>query len=136
MRLQLRVDVFLGAVQRIVRVGLGDVFEDLHDAGQRGAGAFHGHDGVVEIGCGGVGGDALDLGGMLAHRRLDGGRVIGIVDAVEGRRVVGQVARRQQRVVWRRGLRGVEAAQHEGGGEHGFCQGSGGHADCPRVPAM
>ena len=118
MGLQLRIDHLFRVVQCIVGVGLRKVFEHLHHPRQQLARPLHRDDRVVEAGRRRITGDAIDLCLMVTQRRLDRRQVIRIVNLVEGRGVVWQGVRRQQRVV-----SGGRAARLNADAEQERCRG-------------
>ena len=74
------------------------------------AGALHGDDGVLEGGGGGIVGDGLVFLQILGHALVEGGGEMLVLDLLERRQVIGQRARRKQRV--RGGVGGVRG-KHE-----------------------
>jgi hypothetical protein len=84
--------VFLDFLESVVGVGAGDAIEGEGDAGEELAGALEGDDGVVERGSRGVVGDGVDFNLLLGDAGFDGGLVVGVLDFVEGWRLVGQGA--------------------------------------------
>ena len=86
----------LDGLQGVVRVGGGEAAEDaLHTAEQL-ARALEREDRVLERRRGAFVDDGLHLGELLAHPLFDGRLEVGVVDAVERRRLVEQRAGRRE----------------------------------------
>ncbi len=75
-----------------------------HDSGEEPAALFHGDEGVVEGGRGGIAGDGLDFGLLLSHAGFKSGLVVGVFDLVEGGRLKRECARRVE------GIAGTEVS--------------------------
>ena len=79
---ELRRDLGLDLLDRRVGRRLGEVEEHLADARQQRAAALHCLDRVGERRRLGIGGDRLDLGGVLLHALEQGRQVVRVLDAV------------------------------------------------------
>ena len=108
---QLRRDLGLDLLDRLVRVGLLDVGEHLVGARQQHARLLHRLDRVREGGGRGVVRDRLHLGALDLHAFLDRRLVVRDLDPVEGRRLEGQRARRGE------GVGGGQLRERRQGGE-------------------
>ncbi len=82
-RCQLRRDVGLDLLQRIVGVGPGQVEEDAGGTAQHLAGAFHRHQRVLESRGGRIVRDGGDFRPMAAHAFGQGGREVAVLDAAK-----------------------------------------------------
>ncbi len=100
-----RGDLGLDVLEGGVGVGSGDGSEDGEDAGEETAGLLHRYEGVLEGGGSGVVGDEVDLGALLGHAGFDGGEIVGVFDAVEGRGLIGESAGGGEGIGSDRGLR-------------------------------
>ena len=92
MRGKLRRFRSLDLLERIVGVGAGKCGEHQLHTAQRLIGFFHRHDRVLERGRCGIVGDRVELGEAFGHGRVEGGREVGVLDLVEGRRLERQRA--------------------------------------------
>jgi hypothetical protein len=103
-RRQLRRDLGLDLLHRIVAVALVQVEEHLRHARQEAPGALERDDRVVERRRGGILRDRVDLLALLGHAAFERRHVIRVVDLVERRQVIRQRAGREERIR-RRGRR-------------------------------
>ena len=85
MRGQARRHFQLDRLQRVIGVGGGEIGKHRFHPRQQPAAVFQRHDGVGEIGRGGVAGDGGDLGIMLGQGAGIGGREMFRADAVQRR---------------------------------------------------
>ncbi len=86
-------------LQRRVRVGLRHAVEDLRHAGVQLPALLQRHQRVLEGRRGGIVRNRLDLLDLRGHSGLQRGLIVRVLDAVERRRVIGQRARRIERVL-------------------------------------
>ena len=108
-----------------VGVGAGQVAEHRAGAVEQGAGFFHRDDGVHEARRVRVVGDRGDFGALLGHAALERRLVVLVLDQVEARRLVGQVADHEEGIARHRlnggigGLFGLGQHEARGGGGQG-----------------
>jgi hypothetical protein len=110
---ELRRDLGLDLLDRRIRVRLVHVEEDLGHPRQQLARPLHRDDRVLERRRLGIRGDRVDLGALPLHALLEGGQVVGVLDAVERRGLV------EERALRGEGIRRGELGGGGRGGENG-----------------
>ncbi len=98
MRGQARRHLAAHCLDLVVGMRRGHGEEYPRHAVQHTAGAFQGHECVVEAGRFGLTGDGLDLGQLLRHAALEGRRVMLVFHPVESRELEVQVAFGEERI--------------------------------------
>ncbi len=107
---ELRRDLTLNGLQRIVGMGAREVPENGRDAVQRPAGILQSGDGVLESWCRGVACDAVDLSAMFGEGLLEGRLEVLRLDFGKGRHAEGRGPGGEQRICGRTGAHGVETS--------------------------
>ena len=102
----------LDLLQRVVGIGRSEIGKDIRRPVQHLARAFQRHDGVVEIGRSGIGGDGGDFGALFFHALFQPGLEIAVLDMGEIGRVIGKRAGLFEDVA-RRGHGLTHAWQHQ-----------------------